>query len=196
MGGNLQVAYDASVNFVTVWNQMFVDNDFINGFTGKIDPRHMYGTSSFDVSRWNGLNGGTQRSNIRTFITTLLMPGIPLVCVSLAYPYSSHLPAQLHYGKEQDIHLYDNTADYYLFGSVPTAFSSNYIDIRIGRQATTSTTAWQRCGIRSICSMPPLLSSSFTRSQSVVPQGYFNGATSRASRRGCHVGDGGCPGGS
>ena len=80
MDGNLQVAYDISVNFVSAWNEMFVDNDFINAFTGKIDPRHMYGTSNFDVFRWNSLNNGTQRSALGTFIATLLMPGIPLVC--------------------------------------------------------------------------------------------------------------------
>jgi alpha-1,3-glucan synthase len=83
MDGNLQVAYDISVNFVSAWNEMFVDNDFINAFTGKIDPRHMYGTSNFDVFRWNSLNNGTQKSVLGTFIATLLMPGIPLVCVSL-----------------------------------------------------------------------------------------------------------------
>lgn len=81
MDGNLQVAYDIDVNFVSAWNEMFVDNDFINAFTGKIDPRHMYGTSNFDVFRWNSLNNGTQRSVLGTFIATLLMPGIPLVRV-------------------------------------------------------------------------------------------------------------------
>ena len=79
MDGNLQVAYDISTNFISAWNEMFVDNDFINAFTGKIDPRHMYGTSNFDVFRWNSLNNGTQRSVLGTFIATLLMPGIPLV---------------------------------------------------------------------------------------------------------------------
>ena len=46
MDSNLQVAYDVDVNFVSAWNEMFVDNDFINTFTGKIDPRHMYRTSN------------------------------------------------------------------------------------------------------------------------------------------------------
>jgi alpha-1,3-glucan synthase len=79
MDGNLQVAYDVDVNFVTAWNQMFVDNDFINAQTGKVDPRHMYGTSNFDVFRWPSLDNGTQKSVLATFIATLLMPGIPLV---------------------------------------------------------------------------------------------------------------------
>jgi len=85
MDGNLQVAYDISANFVSAWNEMFVDNDFINAFNGAIDPRHMYGTSNFDVFRWNSLNNGTQKSVLGTFIATLLMPGIPLVrvCPSL-----------------------------------------------------------------------------------------------------------------
>jgi len=89
MDGNLQVAYDVSVNFVSAWNQMFVENDFINSFTGKIDPRHMYGTSNFDVFRWNSLNNGTQKSVLGTFIATLLMPGIPLVRV--LSPTPTHL---------------------------------------------------------------------------------------------------------
>ena len=90
MDGNLQVAYDVSVNFVSAWNQMFVENDFINAYTGKIDPRHMYGTSNFDVFRWNSLNNGTQKSVLGTFIATLLMPGIPLVRVFLVCSGVSH----------------------------------------------------------------------------------------------------------
>ena len=118
MDGNLQVAYDVSVNFVSAWNQMFVENDFINAFTGKIDPRHMYGTSNFDVFRWNSLNNGTQKSVLGTFIATLLMPGIPLVRVFCPHSNISHPPAQLYYGEEQNIYLYDNTANNYLFGCV------------------------------------------------------------------------------
>ena len=81
MDGNLQVAYDIDVNFVSAWNEMFVDDDFINVFTGKIDPCHMYGTINFDVFRMNSLNNGTQRSALGMFIAILLMPGIPLVRV-------------------------------------------------------------------------------------------------------------------
>jgi alpha-1,3-glucan synthase len=79
MDGNLQVAYDIGVNFVTAWNQMFVDNDFLNPSTGKIDPRHMYGSSNFDVFRWPSLETGAQKSLLATFISALVMPGIPLV---------------------------------------------------------------------------------------------------------------------
>lgn len=49
MDGNLQVAYDIDVNFVTAWNQMFVDNDFLNPSTGLVDPKHMYGTDRKSV---------------------------------------------------------------------------------------------------------------------------------------------------
>lgn len=54
MDGNLQVAYEVSLNY-------------------------MFGTSNFDVFRWPSLENGTQRSVLATFITTLVMPGIPLV---------------------------------------------------------------------------------------------------------------------
>ena len=91
MDGNLQVAYDIDVNFVTAWNEMFVDNDFLNAATGTVDPRHMYGTSNFDVYRWPSLEDGVERSVLATFITTLVMPGIPLVRVTFYfYTYISH----------------------------------------------------------------------------------------------------------
>jgi alpha-1,3-glucan synthase len=88
MDGNLQVAYDVDTNFITAWNEMFVTNDLLNPSTGAIDPKHMYGTSNFDVFRWPSLVDGEQRSVLATFITSLVMPGIPLVRMikSLLYP--------------------------------------------------------------------------------------------------------------
>ncbi|KAF9464738.1 modular protein with glycoside hydrolase family 13 and glycosyltransferase family 5 domains [Collybia nuda] len=100
MDGNLQVAYDIDTNFVTAWNQMFVNNDFLNPSSGLVDPRHMFGTSNFDIFRWPSLENGTQRSVLATFITTLVMPGIPL----------------LFYGEEQNFYLFDNGASNYLYG--------------------------------------------------------------------------------
>jgi alpha-1,3-glucan synthase len=84
MDGNLQVAYDIDVNFITAWNQMFVNNDFLNKETGVVDPRHMYGVSNFDVFRWPALINGTEKNMLGTFITSLVMPGIPLVSDSNA----------------------------------------------------------------------------------------------------------------
>jgi alpha-1,3-glucan synthase len=81
MDGNLDVAYDVDTNFVTAWNEMFVNNDFLNPVSGVIDPKHMYGTSNFDVFRWPSLQNGTQMSALGTFITTLVMPGLPLVSI-------------------------------------------------------------------------------------------------------------------
>ncbi|TDL24794.1 glycoside hydrolase family 13/glycosyltransferase family 5 protein [Rickenella mellea] len=100
MDGNLQVADDVDVNFITAWSEMFVTNDFLNSFTGEVDPRHMFGTSNFDVYRWPSLVNGTQRSVLATFITTLVMPGVSL----------------LYYGEEQNFYLFDNGASNYLFG--------------------------------------------------------------------------------
>lgn len=87
MDGNLEVAYDINVNFVTAWNQMFVDNDMVNPSTSQLDPRHMFGSSNFDVFRWPSLESGVQRSLLASFIISLVMPGIPLVCV-IFYVYS------------------------------------------------------------------------------------------------------------
>lgn len=100
MDGNLQVADDVNVNFVDAWNQIFRTNDFLNPQSGVTDPKHMYGTSNFDVFRWPSLVNGTQRSVLGTFITTLVMPGVPL----------------LYYGEEQNFYLFDNGASNYLFG--------------------------------------------------------------------------------
>ncbi|KAI0306448.1 modular protein with glycoside hydrolase family 13 and glycosyltransferase family 5 domains [Multifurca ochricompacta] len=100
MDGNLQVAFDIDTNFVTAWNQMFVDNDMINPNTNQVDPRHMFGTSNFDVYRWPSLVNGTQRGALATFITTLVMPGLPL----------------FFYGEEQSFYLYDTGASNYLYG--------------------------------------------------------------------------------
>ena len=80
MDGNLQVAFDVDTNFITAWNEMFVNNDFLNPSSGAVDPRHMFGTSNFDVFRWPSLENGTQRSALGTFITNLVMPGVALVC--------------------------------------------------------------------------------------------------------------------
>jgi alpha-1,3-glucan synthase len=80
LDGNLQVAYDVDVNFVTAWNEMLMYNDMVNPNTNQIDPRHLYGTSNFDVFRWPSLENGTIRGSFATFVATLLMPGIPLVC--------------------------------------------------------------------------------------------------------------------
>lgn len=79
MDGNLEVAYDLNSNFITAWNEMFVNNDFLNPNTDVFDPRHMFGTSNFDVYRWPSLENGTMRSALGLFITNLVMPGITLV---------------------------------------------------------------------------------------------------------------------
>ncbi|KAJ7219301.1 modular protein with glycoside hydrolase family 13 and glycosyltransferase family 5 domains, partial [Mycena pura] len=100
MDGNLQAAYDVDTNFITAWHEMFVENDLINSQTLDLDPRHMYGTSNFDVFRWPSLQNGTQMSVLGTFITSMVMPGMPL----------------LYYGEEQNFYLYDTGAANYLYG--------------------------------------------------------------------------------
>ncbi|KAG8934063.1 Cell wall alpha-1,3-glucan synthase ags1 [Tulasnella sp. 418] len=103
MDGNLNVAYDVNVDVVAAWNEIFINNDFLNYNTGLVDPRHMYGMTNFDIFRWPSLVNGTERLMLGTFITTLVMPGIPL----------------LYYGEEQAFYLFDNGASNYLFGRQP-----------------------------------------------------------------------------
>lgn len=104
MEGNLEVGFDTGGDLVEAWNQIFVTNDLINpgggSMAGKVDPRHMYGTSNFDIFRWQSMENGTQRAALGTFISSLVMPGIPL----------------MYYGEEQNIYTYDNGASNYLYG--------------------------------------------------------------------------------
>lgn len=100
MDGNLDVAYDVDVNWVSAWNQIFVSNDFLNHHTGQVDPRHLYGTSNQDVFRWPSLKNGTAKLLLGQMITNLVMPGIPLA----------------YYGEEQALYLYDSQASNYLYG--------------------------------------------------------------------------------
>ncbi|KAH9946048.1 glycoside hydrolase family 13 and glycosyltransferase family 5 protein [Epithele typhae] len=100
MDGNLQVAYDTREGFADQWADMVTNNDMVNPNTGAFDPKHMFGTSNFDVFRWPSLQNGTQRSVWATFITNLVMPGVPLY----------------FYGEEQNFYLFDTTADNYLYG--------------------------------------------------------------------------------
>lgn len=58
---------------------MFVNDDFINSNTGVIDPRHMFGTSNFDVFRWPSLSDGARRGMLGAFVTGMLMPGVVMV---------------------------------------------------------------------------------------------------------------------
>ena len=103
MDGNLESGYDAPPNWVDMWNTMLVTNDLVNtnpGGPGGFDPRHMYGVTNQDVFRWPAIVNGTQRMLLGLFITTLHMPGIPL----------------LLWGEEQAFYVLDNTAGNYIFG--------------------------------------------------------------------------------
>jgi alpha-1,3-glucan synthase len=100
MDGNLEAGFDLPEDWVQGWNQMLVTNDFVNPNTGVLDPRHMYGVTNQDVFRWPALHQGTERMILGQFITSLVLPGIPLVL----------------WGEEQAFYVLDNTADNYIFG--------------------------------------------------------------------------------
>lgn len=107
MDGNLEAAYDTPLNWVDMHNTFLRTNDFANPSTGEFDPRHMFGVTNQDVFRWPAIANGTQRQLLGHFITTLLLPGIPLVL----------------YGEEQAFYVLDNTAANYVFGRQPMASS-------------------------------------------------------------------------
>ncbi|CAK47606.1 CAZyme family GH13 [Aspergillus niger] len=100
MSGNLAAGYDLPLDWVDAWNVMMQSNDLINANTGKFDPRHMYGVTNQDVFRWPAIQWGVERNLLGIFITTLQMPGIPL----------------LLWGEEQGSYIIDATADNYVYG--------------------------------------------------------------------------------
>ncbi|KAE8155104.1 hypothetical protein BDV25DRAFT_169289 [Aspergillus avenaceus] len=100
MDGNLAAGYDVPVDWVDAWNLMLQSNDMINANTGKFDPRHMYGATNQDVFRWPTVEKGVQRQLLATYITTLLLPGVPL----------------LLWGEEQAFYILDATASNYIYG--------------------------------------------------------------------------------
>lgn len=105
MDGSMEAGYDLPKNWVEAWNLMLTTNDFLNAETGLVDPRHMYGVVNQDVFRWPAITYGVERNLLGLFITTLHMPGIPL----------------LLWGEEQAYYILDNTASNYMFGRQPIA---------------------------------------------------------------------------
>ncbi|KAI3398107.1 hypothetical protein diail_9860 [Diaporthe ilicicola] len=103
MSGNLEAGYDLPLDWVNATNQMILTNDLVNPNTGNFDPRHMYGVTNQDNFRWPAITQGIEREMLGFFITTLFLPGIPLV----------------YYGQEQNLYVMDSTADNYIFGRQP-----------------------------------------------------------------------------
>ncbi|KAJ5569634.1 uncharacterized protein N7459_009064 [Penicillium hispanicum] len=100
MDGNLAAGYDVPVNWTEAWYQMVLTNDMINANTGRFDPRHMYGATNQDVFRWPTVSLGIERQLLALFITTLHLPGIPL----------------LLWGEEQAFYVLDASAANYIYG--------------------------------------------------------------------------------
>ncbi|CAJ2501836.1 Uu.00g046890.m01.CDS01 [Anthostomella pinea] len=100
MDGNLEAGFDLPRNWVDSWNEMLLTNDFLNPNTGVVDPRHMYGVTNQDVFRWPAIHQGIERMLLGQFITSLHMPGVPLML----------------WGEEQAFYVLDSTADNYIYG--------------------------------------------------------------------------------
>lgn len=103
LDGNLAAGYDAPLNWIDQWNTYLMTNDLVNINTGEFDPRHLYGVSNFDVFRWPAIYRGIERQLLGHFVTSLLMPGAPLVM----------------WGEEQAYYVLDNTDSNYIFGRQP-----------------------------------------------------------------------------
>lgn len=110
MDGNYTAPWDTSVNFVDAWNDILITNDLINTNTGKFDPRHMMGTANQDTFRWPSISQGTAKMLLGQFITSLHIPGIPL----------------LLWGEEQEFYLLDSTSPLGMFGRQPMTSSPSW----------------------------------------------------------------------
>jgi alpha-1,3-glucan synthase len=100
MDGLIESPYDTPVGLVDAWNDLLLTNDLVNPNTGVFDPRHMFGTTNQDNFRWPAILNGTEKMLLGQFITTLHMPGIPL----------------LLWGEEQAFYILNSTSDDYIFG--------------------------------------------------------------------------------
>ncbi|KAH6637311.1 glycosyltransferase family 5 protein [Chaetomium tenue] len=100
LSGNLEAGYDLPLDWVDAWHHMVVTNDFFNPYTNEFDPRHLYGATNQDVFRWPAIEQGVERMLLAYFITTILLPGAPLV----------------YYGEEQALYALDGTASNYVYG--------------------------------------------------------------------------------
>ncbi|KAF1980071.1 hypothetical protein BU23DRAFT_585904 [Bimuria novae-zelandiae CBS 107.79] len=80
------------VDFVAIWHELLLQTDMGNAYTGKFDPRFLWGMTNQDVFRW-------------LMIANLLMPGAPF-----------HL-----WGDEQESYILENQASDYVFGRTPMA---------------------------------------------------------------------------
>lgn len=107
MDGVFAAELDTPVNWVDGWSTILRSNDLVNANTGEFDPRHMFGVTNHDVFRWPGIVNGTEKMLLGLFITTLHMPGIPL----------------LSWGEEQAFYVLESTAGNYLFGRNPMSSS-------------------------------------------------------------------------
>ncbi|KAJ5797273.1 uncharacterized protein N7503_006569 [Penicillium pulvis] len=103
MDGNLVAGFDLPTDFIEAWNEMLVTNDFLNAFTGELDPRHMYGVSNQDNFRWPAIKNGTSKYLLGLNVITLVLPGIPLIL----------------WGEEVALYVFDATASNYLYGRQP-----------------------------------------------------------------------------
>ncbi|KAJ5836538.1 Glycoside hydrolase superfamily, partial [Penicillium robsamsonii] len=108
LDGNLVAGFDLPTDFIDAWNEMLVTNDFLNAFTGELDPRHMYGVSNQDNFRWPALQNGTDKYLLGLYIISLELPGIPLIL----------------WGEEQDMYVFDATAANYMFGRQPMTYQT------------------------------------------------------------------------
>jgi alpha-1,3-glucan synthase len=101
--GNLLAPHDMDSDFVEDWNILIRTMDYVNANTGKFDPRDMFAVTNQDTFRYPSLVDGERRLRLGIMLTTVALPGIPL----------------LLYGDEQGFFLHDSRTENYIYGRQP-----------------------------------------------------------------------------
>ena len=77
--GNLLAPYDVGADPIESYNSFLKKIDYTNAYTGAFDPRDMWGVGNQDTHRWASLTDGLDRFRLGQVITSLILPGMPLV---------------------------------------------------------------------------------------------------------------------
>jgi alpha-1,3-glucan synthase len=77
--GTILTSYDVGSDPIEAYNTFLQQIDYVNAFTGKTDPRDLWGVGNQDTFRWPSIMNGKLRFQLGQIITTFVLPGSPLV---------------------------------------------------------------------------------------------------------------------
>jgi alpha-1,3-glucan synthase len=77
--GNILSSYDVGPDPVQAFNYFLRWYDYSNAYNGQFDPRDLFVIGNQDTFRWASIEDGLSRFRLGQVITTLLLPGMPVV---------------------------------------------------------------------------------------------------------------------